>query len=199
MKKILALALALTASTAYANISGSAHDLTGTSGIKPGTGSCQFCHMVHNANTAVTAAPIWAKSVRTYTMYGATVSGTAAPSAIGAVSQACMSCHDGTTDAVTTQHNGATLATAGRTVLAANNLGNTLANDHPVSIAYNASASQAGLVALSTAQAAGFVFFGTGTNEMECGSCHNPHHTEGASYLLRSSAADVCGVCHANK
>lgn len=201
MKKIIAIALALVASTASAAVVGSAHDLTGTANIKPGTGSCQFCHMVHNANSAVTAAPIWAKSVRTYTMYGDTVSGTAAPTAIGAISQACMSCHDGTTDAVTTQHNGTTLTTSGgRTVTTVNSLGNSLAEDHPVSIPYlGTSASEAGLVDLATAQGAGFLFFGS-DNTLECGSCHDPHDgTAGAAYLLRTAATDVCAECHANK
>lgn len=200
MKKIIALALALVASTAYANVAGSAHDLTDTNNSV--AGSCQFCHMVHNANTAVTAAPIWAKAVRTYTLYGATVSGTPAPSAIGAISQACMSCHDGTAGAVTTQHNGASLGDT-RTVATANNLGSTLANDHPVSISYRGtSASQAGLITLAAAQAApnNFVFFGPQTDQLECGSCHNPHHLEGSVYLLRvPSTMDACAACHANK
>jgi predicted CXXCH cytochrome family protein len=208
MKKIIAIALAFVASTASAALSGSAHDLTATPNLVAGTGSCQFCHMVHNANGSVSdpsgaKAPLWAKSVRTYTMYGTTVSGTATAASIGAISQACLSCHDGTADAVTTQHNSTSLVTSGgRTVLAANNLGNTLADDHPVSIQYRGtSASAAGLVDLATATASGFLFFGTGTNQMECATCHDPHNgTAGSAYLLRvPTTTDVCAECHANK
>jgi predicted CXXCH cytochrome family protein len=215
MKKIIAIALAFVASTASAALSGSAHDLVAsTSNLVPGTGSCQFCHMVHNANGSVSdpsgaKAPLWAKSVRTYTMYGTTVSGTSTAASIGAISAACLSCHDGMVNAVTTQHNGTSLVTSGgRSVSAANTLGaggasggGTLQDDHPVSIQYKGTdATQAGLVAIGSVNTT-FLFFGSGSDQMECATCHDPHNgTAGSAYLLRvDTSTDVCAECHANK
>lgn len=202
MKKTLALALALVATSALAAVSGTPHDLTSLPG-NIATGSCQYCHMPHHSNPAATGAPIWAKAVRTtYTLYGTTVGGST-PTAIGPVSQACLSCHDGTASAVTTQHNGAVLATAytiNGGAAGGTNIGTDISNDHPVSIGYtNAAPNVAGLVTLAAARTAGFVFFGAGADQMECGSCHDPHNQPAAGFFLRGGAGDFCAKCHATK
>jgi hypothetical protein len=60
---------------------------------------CVFCHTPHHANTSVSPAPIWNRAnspLAVYTAYGTTLAGSNV-SAIGSVSLACLSCHDGVT------------------------------------------------------------------------------------------------------
>src|SRR5512144_3257628 len=97
MKK-LALALAFVASSAFAAIDGTPHDLMTLTG-NTAAGACQYCHMPHHSNVAATVAPIWAREMRTnYTIKSpaSTVSGTTISSP-SELSRACLSCHDGTT------------------------------------------------------------------------------------------------------
>lgn len=58
---------------------------------------CVFCHTPHHTNTAVSPAPLWNRvNNASYTAYGATLGGSNV-SAVGSVSLACLSCHDGVT------------------------------------------------------------------------------------------------------
>jgi len=59
---------------------------------------CVFCHTPHHTNTSVSPAPLWNRvnSAPTYTAYGATIGGSNV-TAVGSVSLACLSCHDGVT------------------------------------------------------------------------------------------------------
>jgi predicted CXXCH cytochrome family protein len=207
MKKILALAAALFASSAYAAIAGTPHDLTGKAGYT-GAGLCTFCHMPHNANAAApVGAPLWAKTIQpnsSYTFYPATIAGTPAATALGGVSAACLSCHDGTAGAVTTQHDGTLMANA-YTINSANpggtNIGKNLQQSHPVSIGYSSSASvlaTAGLVTLAQAKTNGMLFFGALGDQLECGSCHDPHNQPATigMFLRTVAGQDICAKCH---
>jgi hypothetical protein len=100
------IALSLVASgSALAGIASTKHNLstTGTAGnvrMTAGTADiCVFCHTPHAANLTV-AAPLWNKtnSGQTYTTYNTASSTTIDGSvlAVGSVSLACLSCHDGT-------------------------------------------------------------------------------------------------------
>ncbi|WP_242343970.1 cytochrome c3 family protein [Anaeromyxobacter terrae] len=193
MKKAIVLGLALFATTASAAITGTPHDLLKLAG-NTASSACQYCHMPHHSNTAVTDAPLWAKAVRTsYTDGGVAKT-------VGSNSQLCLSCHDGTASAVTTQHNGQTLATAytingGAT--GGTNVGTELGNDHPVSITYaSAGGGLAALVSLTAAKTAGFVFFGATADQLECGSCHDPHVQPTGGNFLRGGTGDFCTKCH---
>lgn len=59
---------------------------------------CVFCHTPHHTNTAVNPAPLWNRgnATTTFTAYGTTIGGSNV-TAIGSVSLACLSCHDGVT------------------------------------------------------------------------------------------------------
>ncbi len=141
---------------AFAQIDGSRHDLA--TGGADNDEVCVYCHTPHGAaNTA--SAPLWNKpfSTATYTRYSSlntsTLEGTEA--AVGSVSLACLSCHDGTQamDSVinaptvnTGQHN----YTAGGAAMGAlgfmsgtpvPNLETDLSDDHPISIQYAAGSS----------------------------------------------------------
>ena len=209
MKKMLALVAALFASSASAAISGTPHDLTGRAGYN-NTGLCTFCHMPHNSNAAApVGAPLWSKTIQpnsSYTFYPATIAQTPQATALGGVSAACLSCHDGTANAVNTQWNGTSM-TGGTnyTVNGGNsggtNIGKNLQNDHPVSITYSSNTTvltTAGLVSLAQATSNGMMFFGASKDQLECGSCHDPHNEPFANgkFLRIASGQDICARCH---
>ncbi|MBF0610680.1 MAG: cytochrome c3 family protein [Magnetococcales bacterium] len=147
---------------AYAGIKGSKHDL-GSGGTAQATSSnttevCVFCHTPHGANNPtdsdgnVQGAPLWNKSLpsSTYTRYSSlktsTLDGTEA--AVGSVSLACLSCHDGSQAMdVMINRPGSGLYSAGGAEFDSGaigamtgsplpNLGTDLSNDHPISIQY---------------------------------------------------------------
>jgi predicted CXXCH cytochrome family protein len=202
MKKLLvAAALAFFASTASAAIVGTPHDLTAGSTVVPLPGVCQYCHMPHNANTAVTVAPIWSRTVNAATAYQ-----TNATLAInlGATqySLLCLSCHDGTIATGTLWNNTNLNSTRGLIPnTSANYIGTVLTNDHPVGLIYPAggtAAAASGLDTRANAIGHGFAFFGAAGDYMECSSCHDPHdNTRGR--FLRLITGDFCAGCHALK
>lgn len=198
MKKILALAVALFASNALASVASTPHDLT--AGAVAGTGVCQFCHMPHNANTAVTAAPIWSRTIKASSQY-TLKTGSTYNLDTTQYSLLCLSCHDGTI-AMGTLYNGQVLNTTQGLLAAGNtNLGTILSNDHPVGAVYPATGSSAastGLAALTTATGNGYAFFGGSSNMLECGSCHDPHNNANLKFY-RTAATDRCIGCHATK
>ncbi len=182
MKK-LALAFALTgwagiAAAQVTTIQGSPHDLSPSglpANVQAAAGQaqsqiCIYCHMPHNANNV--GAPLWNRtnSTTAFTMYSQANSSTfqlangdtnAANRAVGPVSLACLSCHDGQTafnslnqrpmidsdrgillTSYTFTSGGGAVVNMGD-VAATNtegspNLGTDLTNDHPISFTYNA-------------------------------------------------------------
>lgn len=160
-----AIALVMLAQPAAAQIANTKHNLTATNSIAGANKTdsadiCVFCHTPHGANTGVTA-PLWNRpaGTATYTTYqdvgGGTLDGTVL--AVGSVSLACLSCHDGT-QAMDTVLNapgsggynaaGARMAgitwsgtrvdtATGRLLgTVVSNLGTDLSNDHPIGIPY---------------------------------------------------------------
>jgi len=172
---------------------------------------CVFCHSPHTTTAA--PKPLWNRgaSAATYTMYNDTVSSTidmtveAQP--VG-VSLACLSCHDGTV-AFDVLINGAGSggfnpagadqgwAWGANGDLIANtrvtHLGNDLTGDHPISITYDNVAD----TAFNAAVAGKVGTLPLYTNRVECGSCHNPHEADNATFLRVANAASVlCTTCH---
>ena len=166
MKKIFKLSLAaasfaLLASGASAGIVSTPHNLTAT-GANPGPGPnkqstteqiCVFCHTPHAANTSATA-PLWNKAIPAstgYTTYSTANSSTIDGNvlAVGSVSAACLSCHDGTQamDNLVNAPGSGGLNAAGsdrnynwttgtNKVTGVANLTKDLTNDHPIGIQY---------------------------------------------------------------
>lgn len=169
MKKILKssllfASLAVVASGATAGISDTKHNLT-TSGTGPNKQSttqqiCVFCHTPHASNTTI-SAPLWNKTTPsgTYSTYAAMNSTTIDGQilAVGSVSAACLSCHDGTQAmdniinapgsgqydstgggsgglAYSWSSGGDTIGGTGTNTVA--NLSQDLKNDHPIGIEY---------------------------------------------------------------
>lgn len=139
---LAALALAAPGAALAQGIDGSPHDLA--TGTNDNNEICVYCHTPHAARTDI-EAPLWNKpdTGATYSTYDSTtIDG--AVLAVGSVSVACLTCHDGTQamDAVINAP-GSGLGTgnigSGVGVMAPNvvaNLGVDLSNDHPIGIQY---------------------------------------------------------------
>ncbi|MBA4373413.1 MAG: hypothetical protein C0402_11210 [Thermodesulfovibrio sp.] len=217
MKKIILISLCmlLVASSAFALIANSKHDLSPgggvyTAGVKS---SCAYCHAPHHA---VTGAPLWNRtmSVAAYTLYGS--GNTLAGSTVnqpGVNSQTCLSCHDGTInvgDVINGTDDTPVLAgvlTAGKIDAAAGGyIGTDLTTTHPIGVVYNSAVTIAGLSAVVNAnnQVNGKKWKiyggGNGTGRVECGSCHDPHNTTaGEVPFLKDTLATICSDCHSAK
>ena len=200
-KAIVALALAAFASSAFATVANSAHDLTANGlnvGSYPGAqiSACQFCHAPHNVNTGVPNTPLWNRNTptTTFVMYtSATLSGVrdAAPQAN---SMTCLSCHDGVTDMGATYTGTRGFAGAVTMVNTRGNVvGANLQDDHPISIRYTQAAGK--YAAVNAVTTAGLRLYGlAGAEKVECGSCHDPHTS--VPKFLRASATAICTICH---
>ena len=159
----IAVFAAMAADGAVAGIANTKHNLgsLGTQAIHVSEGGgtdqiCVFCHTPHGANTNVTA-PMWNKALpaTTYQLYG--TGGTSASLdgevlAVGSVSAACLSCHDGTQalDNMLNAPGSGGYVAGGATqnytwtgtpdgkmpAGGVTNLSNDLRNDHPVGVQY---------------------------------------------------------------
>ncbi len=168
LKVLFVVALAIP-TMASAVISNTKHNLTSSG---PGTvkftdtaaDMCKFCHLVHDAN--VSNGTLWARPPPTGPAFSATNTSDGTPldalnSALGAGSQKCLSCHDGTValntivNAATVYSQAASGATAqgGTSIVAGANVflrGPTymasLNGQHPVGVPF---AGQTGSVAVA--------------------------------------------------
>lgn len=156
---LLVGAFGVSQQVAAASITTTKHNLgtggTGINKVTVGTSEvCVFCHTPHSA--AAGSAPLWNKGATgsAYTTYSTTTSATIDGEvlAVGSISLACLSCHDGTQamdNLVNAPGSGgynAAGALAGYTWGGANqaagkitsvaNLGIDLQNDHPIGIRY---------------------------------------------------------------
>ena len=188
MKKILvAFAMAAVASSASALIAGGPHDLSSRVGAT--NGSCQYCHAPHlwvGSNIAVDGTPLWNRNFDATGLvpYGLTVAGnTSTP---GAMSQTCLSCHNGLTN-IGSIVNGTSDALAVLTT-ATHSVGTDMTNDHPVGLPIPATTDY--LAAQTT-----YPVFSAG-NTVECASCHEPHTGAAGAKFLRTAGVIACDACH---
>lgn len=203
--------------TANAGIRNSKHDFSaGTSyssfEIVGENRMCIFCHTPHNAQEAI---PLWNRSSTTtgYKLYTSSVTLTSATKASaidsGNISYKCLTCHDGTVGIASGAVNGNVPTGADKTVASGDVgfLDTDLSNDHPIGFDYVAAASGAAngddyIRKIATATANGMKFYkdSTGTNQMECASCHDVHNNAfpNAPRFLRTTIAGsaLCLACH---
>lgn len=186
---------------ARAGVVSSAHDLR----VGADTDVCGYCHTHHNASTdpALAGVVAWNRQTPTgpYQMYNQSVSSTlegeVAASPEG-VSLACLSCHDGTL-AFNAVLNGA-LQNAGRIAAGPALIGTDLRGGHPISIRYGADptlqpfspgANGVGMLPLYSGSAY------TNDDQVECGSCHDPHNTTNDNFLrVANTGSALCNTCH---
>jgi predicted CXXCH cytochrome family protein len=208
---------------ARADVVNSVHDLTtATGGAFTTTGGtdqvCVFCHTPHAGGSG--GAPLWNRQTAPgpYTMYNSTFSPTMDMTVAGTpqgVSAACLSCHDGAiafdvlvnaqTSASGVYNYTAGGADAGYTFTGADSMtgrglptefGTNLTNQHPISVTYDP-VQDVQFNAAASVTSAGLVLYGASANQVECGSCHNPHQTANVPFLRISNAASaMCTTCH---
>lgn len=170
----------------------------------------------------------------TFDMYGSTIAGTATEASPASPSLACLSCHDGASaiDSIVNAPGSGLNAVAGSNNIVAGlalpyggNIGGApgvatvgnpnLSNDHPVSIVYTP--GTAGLRAVNTvlttlgdnqawvgASTIEDLLRGAGSDQVECGSCHDPHNggkTQGTdtevNFLRHTNTNSyLCLGCH---
>lgn len=151
----LALSALLVSGASYAGVAASKHDLGSNNGAQGSsaltTEVCVFCHTPHGSDTAA-SVPLWNKKLTSasYTRYSALQTATldGAEAAIGSVTLACLSCHDGSQamdvminrpgsggyKAAGSQLDGGAIGVMTGSPIPM--LGTDLTNDHPVSIQY---------------------------------------------------------------
>ena len=218
MKKLLAsmgvpLALLVIPVVALGqDLTSSPHDFTtanaGNAPYNTASGLCVSCHMPHSDYDG-SQAPLWGHDTTNtaagqFTMYSSSTMDATVPAGPQGVSQACLSCHDGSIAVNAYPGNVAAAVFIPNTDDAY--LGQDLSNDHPISIEYNAGAAE-----FNTRPTAGWAgtatdslpLYGTTQDQVECGSCHNPHdwstftaNTVSTNAFLRDNAVDICVTCH---
>ena len=143
--------LLLASSAAFGgSIDNSPHDLAGWAGAADNGEICVYCHTPHAGNT-LTDVPLWNKAANTttFTMYAATIGGTAQAAGVANPSLACLSCHDGVSsiDSIInapgsglgsiTANDTMSALTDGTVYSTVSNLTADLRKTHPISIPYN--------------------------------------------------------------
>ncbi len=219
MKKLLIVLMTMTlvgffAASSFADIVNSKHDLS-SSNLTNGQISsnkneiCVFCHTPHNANTAVTEAPLWnhTETGETFTPYSSSTL-TATVGEPNGISKLCLSCHDGAT-ALDAFGAGTSFPGEGDDTLGSSggsghdwtnsnaNLGTNLASTHPVSFTYDDAlvSADGGLVAETDPDVAALL---SADNTVECSSCHDVHDDTIPAFLVTSNEnSALCLTCHA--
>ncbi len=203
----LAIAASFAAGPAAAQqVTGTKHDLTSFT-VDAGTEQvCVYCHTPHGGaqggGGVYDGIPLWNRQADVNTIAPAsfqTYTSSTLDNATGApagVSLGCLSCHDGVTALdsliVTTE---ATAFTAPGTTMPAGNavLGSDLRNDHPVSMTYGGGAAGDWVPIASVT----LPLFGAGSDQVECGTCHNPHNNVNGNFLrVANTSSDLCLDCH---
>lgn len=222
MAGVFVALMSLLAGSAVAAITGTKHDLStsggGTIKSTDQTEICVFCHTPHDAikNDNI---PLWNHTLSTTATYGVytspTFNGTAADlggvtSTNAAVSNLCLSCHDGTVAVnamnnpsnarPTTTMTGGSGAGSAFIGTGATNLGSAtdaLKNDHPVNFTYDAALATADGGLKDPATLTGVKLY---SGKVQCASCHDPHTSadpSGKAFLRVSmNASTLCLTCH---
>lgn len=208
MRKLLKIAVAVVtlgaaATSLSAQVVASAHDFTVLSGPlnyafqTRSSNICGTCHTIHNALSQ--DAPLWihTTTTATFTPYSSATMNAVAGQPVS-VSRACLSCHDGT---VAVNSVNGTIGTGGIVsgpvfIGGAALIGTDLSNDHPISISYDA--GDPDMNPLATVQGI-YPLYGASKNQVECGTCHDPHTPGSNGLFFRPTPTTYrsrCIVCH---
>ena len=203
--------------TVDASIVSTKHNLsiTGTGTVKSTdeTEICIFCHTPHQAikNDNI---PLWNHDLSATASYGVYTSPTfdgsssitdlgGTNAATAAVSNLCLSCHDGTI-AINSLNNPSN-ATGGNPTMTGtgaggvmpagtSNIGADLTDDHPVNFRYDAALYAADSSLNDPSGLTGVRLF---NGYVQCASCHDPHESTNATFLrVDNSGSALCLKCH---
>lgn len=213
MKKVLIIAVAcalVTVTGAIADsVVGSKHDLSSAGGSTTFRSNnisevCVFCHTPHQPDAPFfDVDPLWNHALSTVAAYGVYDSTTlnATPAELGggtAVSNLCMSCHDGTIglgSLMNDPNNGGTPSNSALLISGNALVGTDLTNDHPVNFDYDTAlmTEDGGLNDPTAAPINGWLFAGS----LQCASCHDVHDPLNTPFLrISNDASDLCIACH---
>jgi predicted CXXCH cytochrome family protein len=217
MKKLLILiaAILLTFSAAYAdNVSNTDHNLADSANPYSTSTTDEICVFCHTPHGGTTDAPLWNRNYTpgSFTMYTSpTMDMNVGVTGPESVSAACLSCHDGTTafDSLINEPGNGNDAIATWTWAGGNNkmdgtispvayLGTDLSDDHPISIAYDTTLDPDFNAIVNNYVGSLPLYPGSqSANQVECGSCHNPHEDILPAFLRISNAGSaICVSCH---
>ncbi len=186
---------------AQASIVDTKHNLS-TSGPGPFRSTtesriCIFCHTPHRARVE---APLWNRedSTQSYLVYDSTTFQGIAGQPNGS-SKLCLSCHDGSIAL------GAVVSMSAEIPMEAGHrfldtgpayLGTNLADDHPISFDYDASAGGSSPEYLDSHAIVPPVHLDA-DGRLQCTSCHDPHDNTFGKFLLTSERfSALCTSCH---
>lgn len=202
------------------NVTGTKHNLSSAGGgsYKAIAGNedqiCVFCHTPHQAE-GFSTDPLWNHSnsthAGTYNVYSSTtLNATVGAGAIAAIlgngtalSNLCMSCHDGT-QAINSLYNPSndlggnpTMTAFGDTITTNANIGTDLSNDHPVNFTYDDALAQAdgGLVLPSSATSACYDG-GTSNYAVSIGQFQSDYAGSSLAQKLVPGNQFQCSSCH---
>jgi hypothetical protein len=238
MKKVLIVLLVVTilamAGIALAvGINNTPHNIPQFITAKSGTEPCAFCHTPHVAGSPL-VYPLWNRTQvsQNYTMYTSATfnmwnADTKTSEQVDSSTRACMQCHNGVASELinypgrgrnTANPDASDYNFSTGVLLNFANLGTDLRQEHPVAFTYNATADSEGnnfpSVGAGAAVVTGTLRLYDGTNQMGCGTCHEPHNRfsylgAGSTqvYFLRNATASdngnansaLCRACHVNK
>lgn len=182
----------------------SKHDFTSSTGqtiYTTAAGQCVTCHTPHTSSELGAVGPLWghdttAVAAASWNMYSSATLDATSPGRPAGVSLACLSCHDGTV-ALDAYGGGGTPTLVIPTTSTAY-IGNDLTNDHPISIQFDAGGAEFNTAVGGMVGVAGdsVPLYGASLDQVECGSCHNPHDASTVGKFLRYSEAAICTLCH---
>jgi len=158
---------------------------------------CIFCHTPHNSSPI---QPLWNRflPVAAYSVYTSN-SLDAMPGQPTGSSKMCLSCHDGTIavgnvisrDQAILMSNGITTLPPGPS-----NLGTDLADDHPISFAYNSLLASKDPHLADPSVLPPDIHLDL-NRELQCTTCHNAHdNTNGQFLVLDNADSGLCRSCH---
>jgi predicted CXXCH cytochrome family protein len=208
LKLLFACVVVLATGTLFAQITGEVigmHDLSPGSaspitGARPG--SCSYCHAPHSGLASGRA--LWNQTLtkQVYSLYtSSTYHQTGAQPVLGADSNLCLSCHDGTVGVGQTIVSGKVTTTG--SMYSTDVFGTNLQSSHPFSVVLPIKDAPSLVESLAskgtTADPTGAIKLIGGN--IECTSCHNPHVQAKdlvAQYFLAkdSSSGAMCLACH---
>ena len=157
---------------------------------------CIFCHAPHNTSGV---RPLWNRdlSIASYQIYRSSTLD-AKPGQPTGSSKLCLSCHDGTIALGSVLSRQEQIRMTGGDFLPAGltNLGTDLSDDHPISFYYTAgiAASDRQLVTPSALPSEVKL---DASGQMQCTSCHDPHHNRYGKFLVKHREfGELCVACH---